>query len=144
MEAARPQASGAYRRGLRAPAPCGYFALGGKVTKTPLGAPQTPFCPIGHQQGRYRAATEILRLRLPRNRCGEYLTSAVAPRAAGWLCDGCFEEKPYRGISVAAQNSFYPDRLGKSGGPARRGLALFPSTFVRTKVDPPEANSLKG
>ena len=27
-------------------------------------------------------------------------------------------------------------RLGKSGGPARRGLALFRFTFVRTKVNP--------
>ena len=43
--------------------PCsgtGYFALGGKVTKTPLGRPQTPFvCPIGRHQGRYPIATEI-------------------------------------------------------------------------------------
>ena len=31
--------------GLPAPKPRGYFALGGKVTKTPPGAPRTPFLP---------------------------------------------------------------------------------------------------
>ena len=39
----------------------GYFALGGKVTKTPPGTPRTPICPIGRLQGRYPVATEILR-----------------------------------------------------------------------------------
>ena len=37
-------------RGLPSPGPWGYFALGGKVTKTPPGTPRTPFCPIGRQQ----------------------------------------------------------------------------------------------
>ena len=32
----------------------GYFALGGKVTKTPPGFPRTPFCPIGRLR-RYSA-----------------------------------------------------------------------------------------
>ncbi len=60
----------------------GYFALGGKVTKTPPGAPRTPLCPIGRKQRRYRAATEIPRgLWPPRNRCGGCPTSPDGPRA---------------------------------------------------------------
>ena len=39
-----------YSRGLPSPAPRGYFALGGKVTKTPPGTPRTPFSPIGRRQ----------------------------------------------------------------------------------------------
>ena len=47
----------------------GYFALGGKVTKTPPGTPRTPICPIGRYQGRHPVATEfLLGLRPPRNR----------------------------------------------------------------------------
>ena len=65
--------------------PCsgtGYFAHGGKVTKTPPGFPRTPFCPIGHYRGRYRAATEFLQGRWPpRNRCSGYPTSPDGPRA---------------------------------------------------------------
>ena len=48
--------------------PCsgtGYFALGGKVTKTPPGFPRTPICPIGRHQGRFPVATEILPGRWP-------------------------------------------------------------------------------
>ena len=48
--------------------PCsgtGYFALGGKVTKTPPGFPRTPICPIGCLQGRYPVATEFLPGRWP-------------------------------------------------------------------------------
>ena len=64
--------------------PCsgtGHFALGGKVTKTPPGTPRTPFCPIGHYRGRYRAATEFpFGLRPPRNRCGVRPTSPDGPR----------------------------------------------------------------
>ena len=41
-----------------------------------------------------------------------------------------------RGASVAVQCSFVGVRLGKSRGPAQRGLALFRFTFVRTKVNP--------
>ena len=37
----------------------GYFALGGKVTKTPPGMPRTPLDPIGHKQWRGPVATEI-------------------------------------------------------------------------------------
>ena len=65
----------------------GYFALGGKVTKSPPGTPRAPFiCPIGRLQRGCPVATEIpLGRRPPRNRCGGYPTSAVAPRA-----EGCF------------------------------------------------------
>ena len=42
-----------------------YFALGGKVIKTPPGTPRTPFCPIGRLQGRYPVATETLPGRWP-------------------------------------------------------------------------------
>ena len=38
-------------------------------------------------------------------------------------------------ISVAARYQSRSDRLGNSGGPARRGLAPFRFTFVRTKVN---------
>ena len=72
-------------RGLPSPGPRGYFALGGKVTKTPPETPRTPFSLIGRLQGRNPVATEFPRgLRPPRNRCGGYPTSAVAPRAGGW------------------------------------------------------------
>ena len=37
----------------------GYFALGGKVTKTPPGRPRSPLDPIGHKQWRGPVATEI-------------------------------------------------------------------------------------
>ena len=37
-------------RGLPSPAPWGYFAIGGKVTKTPPGTPRTPFFPIGRSK----------------------------------------------------------------------------------------------
>ena len=71
-------------RGLPSPGPRGYFALGGKVTKTPPETPRTPFSLIGRLQGRNPVATEFPRgLRLPRNRCGGHLTSPVGPRDEG-------------------------------------------------------------
>ena len=42
-----------------------YFALGGKVIKTPPGTPRTPFCLIGRLPGRYPVATETLPGRWP-------------------------------------------------------------------------------
>src|SRR5699024_9315392 len=45
-------------------------------------------------------------------------------------------DQPKRGASVDVQCSFVGVRLGKSRGPAQRGLALFRFTFVRTKVNP--------
>ena len=60
----------------------GYFALGGKVTKTPPGMPRTPLYPIGHKQWRGPVATEIPLA--PRNRCGGRLTSPDGPRDEGF------------------------------------------------------------
>ena len=69
-----------------------YLAVNGRVQTQSYtyflyenAAGETPdplFYPIGHYQGRYRAATEIpLCLRLPRNRCGGLRTSPDGPRA---------------------------------------------------------------
>ena len=52
-------ASGLGFRGLRAPASRGYFALGGKVTKTPPGTPRTQFLHNRTPAGIFCAATEI-------------------------------------------------------------------------------------
>ena len=70
--------------------PCsgtGYFALGGKVTKTPPGFPRTPICPIGRHQGRFPVATEILPGRWPLV-IGAALcpTSPDGPRAERLCC----------------------------------------------------------
>ena len=74
------QSSGLFRGIPRSGA--GYFAHGGKVTKTPPGFPRTPFCPIGRKQGGCPVATEIPRgLRLLRNRCGGCPTTPDGPRA---------------------------------------------------------------
>ena len=70
--------------------PCsgtGYFAIGGKVTKTPPGFPRTPICPIGRHQGRFPVATEILPGRWPLV-IGAALcpTSPDGPRAERLCC----------------------------------------------------------
>ena len=152
----------------------GYFALGGKVTKSPPGTPRAPFiCPIGRLQRGCPVATEIpLGRRPPRNRCGGYPTSAVAPRAEGCFFfagenlrsfkkgAGSSTENPsfacpfkrpsgkvgqdtrrrsdargqnFSGCALSKPDS---DRLGNSGGPARRGLACFWVLFARAKSAP--------
>ena len=62
------QSSGLFRGGPRSGA--GYFALGGKVTKTPPGFPRTPFCPIGRSQVR---TAQPLKRHFLHLICGGYL-----------------------------------------------------------------------
>ena len=77
---------GSPRRGLPGPEPRVTFCTHKKSPKKRRGDPGPPFLSNRSLRDCYRAATEIpLCLRLPRNRCGRYPTSAVAPRA-----DRCF------------------------------------------------------